>query len=210
MEYDVVAPEEEADELYWRLAPPNWKYMKNLLEDPNVTIPEDGSIPSGYYIQSEENNPFSIKVQPSIDKSKEKYMAIVYFGGKYEKSETLAFTNITDIDSMNEALAANKAFIFKFYRPATALDIQTLGENPEAYAYIAPDNPSLKLIEDNTIGNFFVYDENNKVLKNSDEIRFSDIEYYAIIHLLTKHDIDEDGEESEYYTSLYLDEESGF
>lgn len=184
LEYDVAPTEEEAGELYWRLAPPNWKYLP------------------------EYNNQFQIQVCPSIAKSKEKYMAIVSFSGTFEKSEALTFTNIVDVDSLNEALAANKNYIFKFYRPATAAERELHAGNEEnvfAYGSVNGD----WLIEDDTIGNFFVYDENNRVLKNEDEIRFSDIEYYAILHLLTR-DTNDAGEEYEYYSALYGDTESGF
>lgn len=184
LEYDVAPLEEEAGELYWRLAPPNWKYLPDY------------------------NNQFQIQVCPNIAKSKEKYMAIVSFSGTFEKSEALTFTNIVDVDSLNEALAANKNYIFKFYRPATAAERELHAGNEEnvfAYGSVNGD----WLIEDDTIGNFFVYDENNRVLKNEDEIRFSDIEYYAILYLLTR-DTNDAGEEYEYYSALYEDTESGF
>ncbi len=184
LEYDVVPSEEEAGELYWRLAPPNWKYLP------------------------EYDNQFQIQVCPSIAKSKEKYMAIVSFSGTFEKSEALTFTNIVDVDALNEALAANKNYIFKFYRPATAAEKELhAGNETNVFAYGSANGDWL--IEDDTIGSFFVYDENNRVLKNEDEIRFSDIEYYAILHLLTR-DVNEAGEEYEYYSALYEDTESNF
>lgn len=184
LEYDVKPTEEEAGELYWRLAPENWKYLP------------------------EYNNQFQIQVCPSIAKSKEKYMAIVSFDGTFEKSEALTFTNIIDVDSLNEALAANKNYIFKFYRPATEAEKALhAGNEDNVFAYGSKNGDWL--IEDDTIGNFFVYDENNRVLKNEDEIRYSDIEYYAILHLLTR-ETNKEGEEYEYYSALYGDTESGF
>lgn len=187
LEYDVMPSEEEANELCWRLAPPNWKYLG-----------------ANY------DNLFQIDVCPSITKSKEKYMAIVSFNGTYEKSEALTFTNIIDVDSLNEALAANKNYIFKFYRPATVAEKALhAGNETEVFAFQNQAIAGEWLIEDNTIGNFQVYDENNKVLKNEDEVRFCDIEYYAILHLLTR-DTNEEGEEYEYYSPLFDDTESGF
>lgn len=186
LEYDVAPTEEEAGELYWRLAPPNWKYLPDY------------------------DNQFQILVCPSIAKSKEKYMAIVSFNGTFEKSEALTFTNIVDVDSLNEALAANKNYIFKFYRPATEAEKALHAGNEEnMFAFQNQAIENEWLIEDNTIGSFFVYDENNRVLKNEDEIRYSDIEYYAILYLLTRETNDE-GEEYEYYSALYGDTESGF
>ena len=183
--YDDPGPETEAEanELYWKLAPVNWKYMG-----------------------SQYDNQFQVEVCPSINKSREKYLAIVSFNGTYEKSDAITFTNIVDVDSLNEALAANKNYIFKFYRPATKAEVERVPEESRGVEFFCGDGAGNWLVEDNTIGTFFVYDENNNVLKNEDEIRFSDITYYAILHLWSK---DSDGDtEIEDYRPIYADIES--
>ena len=82
-------------------------------------------------------------------------MAIVSFNGTYEKSEALTFTNIIDVDSLNEALAANKNYIFKFYRPATAAEKALhAGNEAEVFAFQNQAIAGAWLIADNTIGNF--------------------------------------------------------
>ena len=139
-----------------------WYHMEYGTEIDGTKAPERLGGVNWKYLE-EEKDKFTIKVLPAIDKSKEKYKAIVHYPSNYTVSEPIVFNNIIDIESVNEALASNSKLIFKFLRPATATEQAELGENSEAYLYG-------NLIEDETIGHFFVYDENNICLSNSDMI----------------------------------------
>lgn len=159
-----------------------WYHMEYGTEIDGTKAPERLGGVNWKYLE-EEKDKFTIKVLPAIDKSKEKYKAIVHYPSNYTVSEPIVFNNIIDIESVNEALASNSKLIFKFLRPATAAEQAEFGENSEAYLYG-------NLIEDETIGHFFVYDENNICLSNSDMIQYSDIEYYIQIWINTE---DENG-----------------
>lgn len=172
MEYDTPI---DGSKLEDRLGGANWKYLPEYL------------------------NKFSVSVIPSIEKSKEKYKVVVYFPGTQITSEPLVFTNVIDVESNNAALAANKELIFKFYRPVTQLEKVAIGEN--GLQELLTDGNGNYLIEDSTIGQFLVYDENNQCLANSDEIVFSNIDYYVEINLQTK---DENNETT--YVPLYTDD----
>lgn len=172
MEYDTPI---DGSKLEDRLGGANWKYLPEYL------------------------NKFSVSVIPSIEKSKEKYKVVVYFPGTQITSEPLVFTNVIDVESNNAALAANKELIFKFYRPVTQLEKVAIGEN--GLQELLTDGNGNYLIEDSTIGQFLVYDENNQCLANSDEIVFSNIDYYVEINLQTK---DENNEAT--YVPLYTDD----
>lgn len=171
MEYDTPI---DGSKLEDRLGGANWKYLPEYL------------------------NKFSVSVIPSIEKSKEKYKVVVYYPGTQITSEPLVFTNVIDVESNNAALAANKELIFKFYRPVTQLEKVAIGEN--GLQELLTDGNGNYLIEDPTIGQFLVYDENNQCLANSDEIVFSNIDYYVEINLQTK---DENNEAT--YVPLYTD-----
>lgn len=172
MEYDTPI---DGSKLEDRLGGANWKYLPEYL------------------------NKFSVSVIPSIEKSKEKYKVVVYYPGAQITSEPLVFTNVIDVESNNAALAANKELIFKFYRPVTQLEKVAIGEN--GLQELLTDGNGNYLTEDPTIGQFLVYDENNQCLANSDEIVFSNIDYYVEINLQTK---DENNEAT--YVPLYTDD----
>lgn len=172
MQYGVKADGSKIEE---RLGGNNWKYLEELQDR------------------------LTVNVIPSITKSKEKYKAVIYFPGAQIPSDPITFTNIIDVESNNEALAANQEFIFKFYRPATELEKIAIGEN--GLAELLSDGANGYLIEDPTIGQFLVYDENNQCLTNSDEVVFSNINYYVEINLRTTNEDDE-----AFYVPLYTDD----
>ena len=171
------------------LGGPNWQYMENGLlvdSDFNATLEEI-------------DNKFTIVVQPSITKSRERYKAVIYYHTNYEKlsnvansgigtatviSEQLTLSNAVDIETVNASIAANKEIIFTFFREPTQLERISYDRAPEeAYAYYSKDT-GFALVEDENIPLRLVYDENNRVLRNSDGICYSDLDYYVQIRML--------------------------
>lgn len=146
------------------------------------------------------DNKFTIEVVPSIAKNKERYKAIIHHTRTYTTSNIVTFENVRDVESMQEILAANSEMVFRFLRPATAIELAEYADRE--------DSPIVygSLIEDDSVTNFYVYDENNRTLKNSDEAWFSDLKYYVQIQIKVR-DVDEEGNEVIQYVPLAVGED---
>lgn len=130
------------------------------------TVIEDSTSPEKYggvnwKWLSEFDNEFEITITPDPLLSREKYKVAVAHDGIYTVSDELIFQNYEDI----EGITANDEIIFKCFRTVT----DTEG--------------NVTLVEDNAIDSFYVYDENNRVLKNDDLESFADIEYYLQLYV---------------------------
>ena len=94
---------------------------------------------------------------------KERFKVVVAWEGSYEVSEPIIFENI-DSTKADPTVDSTNEIVFRLLRRETTKN--ALGE--EEYS----------IIEDNSIGNFYVYDENNQCIKNQNNEFYSDIYYY--------------------------------
>lgn len=128
------------------------------------TVITDSTSPEKYggvnweYLEDFDNN-FSIDIKPDSSLSREKYKVVVAHDGVHTTSDILTIQNSKDI----EGFTANDEIIIKCLRTAT------------------DNNGNRVLVEDDAITTFYVYDENNRVLKNDEQEVFSDIDYYLQI-----------------------------
>lgn len=128
------------------------------------TVITDSTSPEKYggvnweYLEDFDNN-FSIDIKPDFSLSREKYKVVVAHDGVHTTSDILTIQNSEDI----EGFTANDEIIIKCLRTAT------------------DNNGNRVLVEDDAITTFYVYDENNRVLKNDEQEVFSDIDYYLQI-----------------------------
>ena len=94
-------------------------------------------------------------VQPNLEVSRDRFKAVVHYDKTYTTSNIFVFTNCVDVEAEAATLARNDKIIL---RCATLKD----GE----------------LVDDDAIGNFYVYDENNNILANDDNELYSNVRYY--------------------------------
>ena len=142
--------------------------LQELQENANATEQMRLTTLGGYDYEllPEYTDQFEISRQMDIEVYRERYKAVVVWEGSYEISDPIVFQNVNS--SVAEDLtAANNEVIFRLLRTETYKD--EAGVKHE------------RLIEDNSIGNFFVYDENNQCIKNDEEVFYSDIFYYIQI-----------------------------
>ena len=104
---------------------------------------------------------FAINVIPSINQNTEKYKAVIHYNGTFYVCENIVqFTNITDVKAINEGLASNDTIIIKGFIEHTDAE------------------GNISLAESSSVGNFYVYDENNRSLSNEEGSSFSSLTYY--------------------------------
>lgn len=130
------------------------------------TVIEDSTSPEKYGGVNWEwlkdfDNQFSITIKPDSKLSREKYKVAVAHDGVYTVSDVLTLQNSEDV----EAFTANDEIIFKCLRAVT--DMQG----------------NVTLVEDDAIDTFYVYDENNRVLKNDNLEAYSSVDYYLQLYV---------------------------
>ena len=111
-------------------------------------------------------------VEPNIEQSKDRFKAVIHYDGTYITSNVLIFTNYFDIDTAKSDLAKNDKVILR---------CALLGED---------ENGVTRLIDDGSIGNFYVYDENNNILANDKNELFSNVRYYIEPWIKVTTDVD--------------------
>lgn len=99
-------------------------------------------------------------IEPNLDRSRDRFKAVIHYNGTYITSNVLVFTNYFDVDTAKSDLAKNDKVILR---------CAVLGEDQDG---------TTRLIDDDSIGNFYVYDENNNVLANDKNELFSNVRYY--------------------------------
>ena len=114
-------------------------------------------------LYSENKANFHCEVTPSPDKSKEKYKAVILANNTPYRSDILEFINLdttvadSDFDGLYQV-------VFRFLKGVPS-----------------NDGTQMNIVQDDSIGNFFVYDENNNVIVNDDGVQYSQIPYYVQI-----------------------------
>lgn len=153
----------------------------------------------------EPNTPISFQVKPDRNKAKDRYKCVIHYNNTYVTSNVFIFQNFnSSIESDNANLARNDRIILRCatLQPAGYDVFDQFGEKvgtssenlkPGAGKYfknlagsmelltelhVIKPNESETLVPDDAVGNFFVYNENNNVLANDDNVLFSDVQYY--------------------------------
>jgi hypothetical protein len=104
---------------------------------------------------------FNFEFTPRGDKSREKFKVVIQHDGSHTTSEELIFKNTRDIEGEISNNARNDFVVIKTFK---------LHKNE--------DNGEIEAREDGSINAFYVYDENNKVLKDDNGNSFANQEYY--------------------------------
>lgn len=153
----------------------------------------------------DENTPINLIVTPDINKAKERYKVVIHFNNTYTTSNVFIFQNYnTTIESEIANLARNDKVILRcaVLKPS-GYDVYDSKGNlvgysseklPTGKGYFFTTNEgkielltdthrleareSETLVPDDAIGNFFVYNENNNVLANDENVLFSDVQYF--------------------------------
>ena len=105
---------------------------------------------------------FSMTYQMDINQFRERFKVVVAWDNTYEVSEPLEFKNVDTAVLENLAERKNE-IVFRMLRT------QTYKENNQT---------KTRLIEENSLGNFYVYDENNQCIQNEEETFWSDMWFY--------------------------------
>lgn len=157
---DTYGELKEAEaELFWYKYDPDWNTESDGFDVNQISHRLGGTYwrPIKDTATHNDNDKINITVTPDREKSSQKYKAIVWFNNTYSISNIIVFSNYYDVEAENADSARNDKVIFR---------VGVLNE--------AQDN----LTAEDAFSNFFVYNENNTVLANDDNIRFSDIRYY--------------------------------
>lgn len=158
--------------VYWYQHDPEW-HPDNEEYDENIDSHRFGGLYWKPLMHFEDA--MNIEVIPDINKSRARYKAVVHYDGNYITSDIITFNNAVDVEGLAEDLARNDKYILR---------ISTFKEDPN-------NKGQYTLVPDDSLGNFFVYDENNNVLANDDAIPFSKVEYY--LEVWVKSSVDENG-----------------
>lgn len=109
----------------------------------------------------DEYAPLEFIVTPDVQKNTSKYKAVIHYNNTYVTSNIITFANVEPVETNNANLARNDKIILRISQVRKV-----------------KDDGSTVLETDDTLGNFFVYNENNSVLTNADNIKFSDVQYF--------------------------------
>lgn len=127
---------------------------------------------SGWTFIPAATDSFVWNVKPRGEKSREKFKVVVQHHGTHTASEVLVLNNTRDVEAESAANAKNDAIVIKCFKLVKERDEET---NEWTGKWTAK--------EDGSINAFHVYDENNAILKNDDDVRFDENYYYLQIHV---------------------------
>lgn len=156
---------QDATKLYERQGGINWKHIEQQKE--GLVTDDNGEEVAGLvddYVY------FDYTVTPDVLKAKDQWKVGVMLNNHMYMAEPLIFSNADKTvasagpDTLNEVT-------FRLLR-------QVPGHNYSDQQNTVASLRSYDIIEDNNIGNFYVYDENGKVLKNDENVFYSDVWYY--------------------------------
>lgn len=145
-----------AAKIYWYKYDETWT-PDNEEYDETIYAHKFGGL---YWRPIDTDGQLNKEVIPNVDRSKDRFKAVIHYSGTYITSNVLIFTNYIDVDAAKADLAKNDKIILR---------CALLGEDAEGIT---------RLIDDDAIGDFYVYDENNNVLANDKNELFSNVRYY--------------------------------
>ena len=164
MDYYPAGNEEDQSSLaYWKKhnhAQIQWYHFEYGCAQDTTKLEERQGGLNWAYLGSGNANNFTYTVVPDISKAKEKWKAIVSFDSVPFETEPLIFSN-RDINVETEAFDSLNEVVFKILH--------------ESFSEQTPDGV---IVEDNTLRNFYVYDINDRALKDELNRSYSAIDYY--------------------------------
>ena len=185
---DVNSLEYWHAKIYWY----NWQYGHPLNEGIEAEKyggvnwkpkPFDNENAADEFAYSTTNTNYSLKITPSRDKLREKYRALILTDNTPIRSNVLEFVN-RDTTVQDASFESLYDVVFRFLKGT-----------------VSSDGTQMKIVQDNSIGNFFVYDENNDVISDENGVAYSDIPYYVQVWIRNN--------ETGDYAPASLDEENG-
>lgn len=145
----------EGYHIYWYRQ--NWEKVNDQLQE----VPDNLRGRNWQYLKGYDDK-FTIEVVNDISRNKEQYCAIVYSSDTKEISNVLEFKNQIDIDNTNNLLKSDDALCFRIFKTA---------------------NDGKELIQDDTLFNFYCYDELNKCTFTNDGGLWSNYWYYIQVYI---------------------------
>ncbi len=145
----------EGYHIYWYRQ--NWEEVNEQSQE----VPDNLRGRNWQYLKGYDDK-FTIEVVNDISRNKEQYCAIVYSPDTKEISNVLEFKNQIDIDNTNNLLKSNDALCFRIFKTA---------------------NDEKELIQDDTLFNFYCYDELNKCTFTNDGGLWSNYWYYIQVYI---------------------------
>lgn len=151
--------------VYWYYYDPEWvpEHVEYDYENPMHRF--GGNYWHPYTVDEsivyDEYAPLEFIVTPDVQKNTSKYKAVIHYNNTYVTSNIITFANVEAVETNNANLARNDKIILRISQIRKVKD----------------DGTTI-LETDDTLGNFFVYDENNSVLTNADNKKFSDVQYF--------------------------------
>lgn len=146
--------------LYWYKYDKSWAPEHEDYDMENLSHKLGGNYWRPIDIVNPETGEITLTVTPDRDMNKQRYKAIIRFQGSSLVSNVLIFTNTATPETDKENLARNDKIILR---------CSVLKEGADGNVTLLPDD---------AIGNFFVYNENNHVLANDDNVLFSNVKYF--------------------------------
>lgn len=142
--------------------------LEAMKDDTEDTALQRISIMAGldYRLILDATDQFEYTTQMDIQNYKERFKVVVAWDGTYEVSDPIEFTNV-DTSILQDLQAARNEIVFRLLRSEKYKD------NNGQY--------KIRVVEDNALGNFFVYDENNEAIKNENNEKYSELWYYIQI-----------------------------
>lgn len=145
----------EGYHIYWYRQ--NWEEVNEQLQQaPDNLRGRNWEYLKGY------DDQFTIEVVNDISRNKEQYCTIIYSPDTKEISNVLEFKNQIDIDNTNNLLKSDDALCFRIFKTA---------------------NDGKELIQDDTLFNFYCYDELNKCTFTNDGGLWSNYWYYIQVYI---------------------------
>lgn len=145
----------EGYHIYWYRQ--NWEEVNDQPQE----VPDNLRGRNWQYLKGYDDK-FTIEVVNDISRNKEQYCAIVYSPDTKEISNVLEFKNQIDIDNTNNLLKSDDALCFRIFKTA---------------------NDGKELIQDDTLFNFYCYDELNKCTFTNDGGLWSNYWYYIQVYI---------------------------
>lgn len=146
--------------LYWYKYDKSWELGHEDYDIENLSHRLGGNYWRPIDVVHPETGAITLTVTPDRDMNKQRYKAIIRFQGSSLVSNVLVFTNTATPETDRENLARNDKIILR---------CAVLKEDEDG---------NITLLPDDAIGNFFVYNENNHILANDDNVLFSNVKYF--------------------------------
>lgn len=154
---DVKALEYYNAKIHW------YHFEYDCVQDITVLAEKQGGVNwkflSGICDDEQIYNQFTCTVYPDITRAKEKWKVIFEYNSVPYVSDPIVFSNV-DTTVETQALDAANEVVFRLLR-------ESINENGDKV-----------IIEDSSLGNFFVYDENNVVIENDENVPWSSLWFY--------------------------------